>query len=150
MKYKTEVIINAPREKVIEYFDNPENLKKWQPGFISMEHISGEKGEVGSQYKMKYKMRNREIEMIETITKKQLPDQFYGTYEANGVWNSMENHFEALPDGTTRWWADVEFKLKGSIKVMGWLMPGAFKKQSQKYADNFKEFVEKDIEGDKS
>lgn len=30
------------------------------------------------------------------------------------------------------------------MKLFGWLMPGAFKKQSQKYLDMFKEFAEKE------
>lgn len=144
MKYKTEVIIDVPRDKVVEYFDSAENLKEWQPGFVSMELISGNKGEVGSKYRMKYKMRNREVEMIETITRKELPERFDGTYEAKGVWNLMENHFEELPEGKTRWWSDVEFRFKGFMKIMGWLMPGAFRKQSQKYADLFKEYVERE------
>jgi hypothetical protein len=33
------------------------------------------------------------------------------------------------------------------MKLMGWLMPGAFKKQSQKYLVFFKEYVEKEVSG---
>jgi hypothetical protein len=29
------------------------------------------------------------------------------------------------------------------MKLIGWLMPGTFKKQSQKYLDLFKSFAEK-------
>jgi hypothetical protein len=28
------------------------------------------------------------------------------------------------------------------MKLIGWLMPGAFKKQSQKYLNDFKDFAE--------
>lgn len=142
MKYTSEVTINAPREKVVGLFDSKENLAKWQPGFISMEHLSGEHGKVGAKYKMKYKMGKREVEMVETITAINFPDNFGATYEAKGVWNEIKNHFEELPNGKTRYWTDNEFKMKGMMKIMAWIMPGAFKKQSQKYLDLFKGFVE--------
>ena len=144
MKYTNEIIINADRAKVVELFDNPNNMDKWQPGFISMELVSGESGKPGAKSKLKYKMGKREIEMIETITERNLPETFSGTYEAKNVWNDVQNHFEELPDGKTKLWAESEFKLSGFMKVMGWLMPGAFKKQSQKYLEYFKEFVEKE------
>ena len=145
MKYTNEVIIHAPREKVVELFDDAENIAKWQPGFVSMEHLSGDPGQVGARSKMKYKMGKRDIEMVETITARNLPEIFSGTYEARGVWNEVKNHFEELPDNKTRYWTDNEFKMKGVMKIMAWLMPGAFKKQSQKYLDLFKEFVEKEV-----
>ena len=143
-KYQNEVIINAPRERVIELFDSSENLKEWQEGFISMEPLEGVPGTVGSKHTMRYKMGKREIEMIETITKKDLPDLFSGTYEAKNVFNSIDNHFEDLSDGRTRYWTENEFKLSGMMSLFGWLMPGAFKKQSQKYLDNFKDYVERE------
>ena len=33
MKYSNEVEINLPVQKVIELFDNPANMSKWQPRF---------------------------------------------------------------------------------------------------------------------
>lgn len=143
LKYKNEVIIDASRDKVIEMFMDPNNIDKWQPGFISMEIISGESGEVGSKTKLLYKMGKREIEMIETITVKNLPFEFSGTYEANGVYNIVKNYFEELPDGKTKYWSDSEFQFKGFMKLIGFLFPGMFKKQSQKYLDLFKDFVER-------
>jgi len=143
MKYTNEVIINAPREKVVELFDNPDNLAKWQPGFISMKHLSGESGKVGAKYQLHYKMGKREIEMVEIITERNLPDVFSATYEAKGVWNEVRNHFEERADGTTRYWTENEFKMSGMMKIMAFIMPGMFRKQSQKYLDLFRDFVEK-------
>ncbi|MCR9173512.1 MAG: SRPBCC family protein [bacterium] len=145
MKYKNEVIIKAPREKVVELFDNPENMKEWQPGFVSMELIEGELGKVGSKHKLHYKMGKREIDMIETITKRDLPNSFSATYEAKKVFNNIDNHFEDLGDGTTKYWTENEFRLSGSMKLFGWIMPGAFKKQSQKYMNDFRDFVEREV-----
>jgi len=33
MKYTSEVTINLPRDRVVELFDDPDNLPKWQKGF---------------------------------------------------------------------------------------------------------------------
>ena len=96
MKYSNQVIINLPIKQVIELFDSEENLFKWQPELLSFEHLSGEKGEVGAKSRMKYKMGKREIDMVETITIKNFPKEFSGTYEAKGVWNEMRNYFEEI------------------------------------------------------
>lgn len=142
MKYSSEVILNLPLKKVIELFDSEENLFKWQPELISIEHLSGEKGEVGAKSKMNYKMGKREVEMIETITAKNLPYEFSATYEAKGVWNEMKNYFEEIDADTTRWRSDSHFEFSGFMKLIGILMPGTFKKQSQKSLDLFKAFAE--------
>lgn len=144
MKYENEVMIRLPLEKVVNLFDSEENLFKWQPDLLSFEHVSGDKGEVGAKAKLKYKMGKREIEMIETITVKNLPHEFSGTYEAKGVWNEVKNYFEKIDDQTTRWRSESYFKFKGFMKIIGFLMPGSFKKQSQKYLDQFKAFAEEE------
>ena len=42
MKYKNEVMIRLPLEKVVSLFDSEENLFKWQPDLLSFEHVSGD------------------------------------------------------------------------------------------------------------
>ncbi len=80
--------------------------------------------------------------MIETVTSRNLPKEFSGTYEAGGVFNIVSNYFEELPGNKTRYSSHQEFQLKGFMKIMGWLMPGLFKKQSMKYLEDFKKFAE--------
>ena len=142
MKYSNEVIINLPLNRVMELFDSEENLFKWQPELISFEHFSGEKGEVGAKSKLKYKMGKREVEMTETITVKDLPNEFSGTYEAKGVWNEVKNYFEAVDEHSTKWQSDCQFEFSGFMKLIAFFMPGTFRKQSQKYLDQFKAFAE--------
>ena len=142
MKYTTRIQINLPRNKVIELFDNTENMFKWQSGLQSFNHLSGEPGQVGARSKLIYKMGRREVEMVETITKRQFPDEFHGTYEAKNVWNRQENYFEETSDSNTTWITISEFKCSGFMKIMCWLMPGAFKKQTLKYMNQFKKFSE--------
>lgn len=143
MKYSNEVEINLPLNKVIELFENPDNMKHWQPGLQSFEHISGTSGQVGAKSRLKYKMGKREIEMIETITKQNLPHEFTATYEAKGVYNLLINKFISVTENKTKWVSETEFKFSGFMKLIAFLMPGTFKKQSQKYLDDFKAFAEK-------
>lgn len=143
MKYTNQVTINKPKNEVIELFQDPEHLKDWQPGFVSMEHISGTPGEDGAKSKLKYKAGKRDIEMTETILKNGLPDTFDSVYETKNVYNIQHNRFEAIDDNTTQWISDSEFRFSGIMKLFGFFMPGAFKKQSQQYLDMFKDFAEK-------
>lgn len=142
MKYTNEIEIKAPIHRVIELFDNVDNLAMWQPGLISFEHLSGTAGQVGAKSKLKYRMGKRDVEMIETITKKKLPEEFSGTYEAKGVLNIISNRFIAIDSNTTKLVAENEFQFKGFMKIVSLLMPGVFKKQTQQYLEQFKTFVE--------
>lgn len=142
MKYSVSITIDKPVDEVIALFDNVDNMKKWMEGLESIEHISGTPGEVGAKSRMEFKMGKREIEMIETITAKNLPEEFTTTYEAKGVFNIVKNSFEPLPDNKTKYSTEQEFQFKGFMKLIGLLMPGAFKKQSMKYLKDFKTFVE--------
>ena len=54
----------------------------------------------------------------------------------------MNNKFAELSPIKTKWITENEFKFSGFIKIMGMLMPGAFKKESKKYLKQFKEFAE--------
>jgi hypothetical protein len=144
MKYKIELDIALPRKRVVELFDNPENLKKWQKGLISFETVSGTAGEEGAKSLLKYKMGKREVEMTETIVKRNIPDEFSGIYEAKNVWNEVKNYFKEEGTDNTLWELETEFRFKGFMKVMATIMPGAFKKQSLKSMNDFKEFAEKE------
>ncbi|SFN70166.1 Polyketide cyclase / dehydrase and lipid transport [Algoriphagus ornithinivorans] len=143
MKFTQEIEIERPIDEVISLFDNPDNMDKWMDGLKSFEPISGTPGQPGAKSKLKFKMGNREIEMIETITTRNLPGEFSGTYEAKGVFNIVRNRFVKLSENRTKYIAENEFQFKGFMKLMGFLMPSAFKKQSMKYLVAFKEFAEK-------
>ena len=142
MKYTVFTSIKQPREKVVELFEDPENIAKWQKGFVSMQVKEGAPGATGSKTLLQYKMGKREMEMLETITVNNLPEEFTATYEAKGVWNEMKNFFEEDGEGATKWQAEVEFKFKGFMRLVAFFMPGAFKKQTLKSMQDFKQFAE--------
>ncbi len=142
MKYKLDIVVNQPLDKVIELFDNTDNLYKWQKGLVSFDHVSGEPGKKNAVSKLKYKMGKRDIDMTETIEEMNLPSNFTAKYEAKGVTNWVKNTFEAVGENQTKWTAYNEFKLTGGIKLFGWLFPKKFKKQSYRIMEDFKRFAE--------
>ncbi|GAA4318788.1 hypothetical protein GCM10023115_44810 [Pontixanthobacter gangjinensis] len=144
MKYQLEITINKPRKEVVEKFSDPKNMKHWQRGFIFMKPINGKLGEEGSQNLLKYDMGKRQIEMTETIIKNNLPEEYSATYEAKGVYNYQVNRFSPTLEKSTLWTTDNEFQFSGFMKLVGWFLPGAFKKQSRKYMEDFKAFVEEE------
>ncbi len=143
MKYTCEIIVDLPRETFIKKLDDPENMKHWQRGLVAYEHLSNNPGRDGAQMSMKYKMGRREFEMVETIIKRNLPDEFHTTYDTKGVHNIQKNFFKE-EGGKTKWVSESEFQFSGfGMKLMALLMPKAFKKQSMNYLRDFKAFAEK-------
>lgn len=142
MKYTCEVTINLPRQRVTALFDDPDNLKKWQPGLQTFEPVSGEPGQPGAKSRLVYHQGGRTIEMIETVTARNLPDEFSGAYEAKGVFNRITNRFYEDGPDKTRWVAQNEFDFSGVMRLFAFFMRGAFPKQTQKDMNRFKAFAE--------
>ncbi len=143
MKFTEQIDIDLPRDRVIALFDSTENLCKWQPELPGFEHQSGEPGQVGAQSQLRYRMGKKECSMIETITVRNLPDEFSGTYETDGMWNEVRNRFVAHGPDTTRWISDNEFRCQGLLRIMAFIMPGMFRKQTCRYMQQFKAFAER-------
>lgn len=143
MKYTSEIIVELPLDKFIEKLDNADNMKHWQVGLVGYEHLEGTPGEVGAKMKLSYKFKNRDMELIETITHKKLPREFHMTYSAKGMFNKQENYFVQTAEGFTKWTSKAEFIPQNfMMKLMTTFMKGAFKKQSMKYMTDFKNFAE--------
>jgi uncharacterized membrane protein len=142
MNYTSQIEIALPVEQVIALFDKQDNLYKWMEGLQSIDEISGTPGQVGAKSRMKFKIGKREIEMIETVTVRNFPEEFTTTYEAKGVFNRVKSKFKAIDGDRAIYITEHEFQFKGMMKIIGMLMPGAFKKQSMKYLTDFKHFAE--------
>ena len=139
MHYTLEIEIDQPREKVAELFGNPEHLGCWQPGFVRMDPIEGEP----EKTRLLYLNRGREVEMIETVTVDQLPDEFTAIYEAPGMQIEVSNRFEEVDSIRTRWISENDAQVSGfMMRLVTLVMPGCFRKESLTYMQNFKAFAE--------
>ena len=143
MKYQVEIEIDKPLNEVVALFENRSNDKLWMEGFVEKIPIKGKEGELGAKSKVVFEMGKRKMEMVEEITEKSLPDSYVTTYTTPSVFNIVKNSFIKVDDNTTLYRTEQEFQFKTfMMKVMGFLMPGAFKKQSMKYHKAFKAFAE--------
>ena len=144
MKFTCHVEINKARNDVIALWENEKNLIHWQDGYISSELISGEKAKVGSKTRMYYQIGKRKIELLETILNNSLPEKFIGLYETQQMSNTMKNTFTIIEDEKTLWTSEIEYtKMNGFlVKVMALIAPSMFRKQTQKWLDQFKGFAE--------
>ncbi len=146
MKYICSVEIDAPIDKVVALWENEENFKEWQDGFESIEHLEGVPHTKNAKSKIVLDGKVR-IELIETILSINLPEEKVALYEHIHMTNTQTTKFEKLSDNKTRYISEVEYtQFNGFMpKMMAKFFPGVFKKQSQKWMDQFKVFVEKVI-----
>lgn len=142
MKFTVQIDIALPRDRVVELFDSADNLFKWQRGLKSFEHISGTPGQPGAKSRLVFKMGKRNFSLIETITKRALPDEFDGTYDAKGVHNIVRNRFIETGPSATRWVSECEFQFRGLMRIMAFLMKKAIPKQNLRFMQDFKAFAE--------
>lgn len=146
MKYTSQIIIEVPLEHFIKKFDSHENMKHWQRGLESFEHVTGDPGEIGAKMKLNYNFGKRKIILLETITESQLPKELHMHYDTKGMHNIQQNYFEQTPEGFTKWVCKSEFiPTNFFMHFMMVLAPNSLKKQSITYLNDFKNFAEKGI-----
>lgn len=145
MKYRCVVYINLPLKRVVELWDNENNFKEWQDGFQRIERISGEINKEGSKAQILFHQGKQKIELIETILANNLPKERTALYEHIHMDNTQTTKFVSINENQTQYISEVEYvKFKSFLpKLMAKLFPRMFKKQSQKWMNQFKEFAEK-------
>ncbi len=142
MEYNVDIVINAPRSRVMELFLDAENQQQWQPDLLEWELTSGTLNAPGSKMRLVHKMGRGQIDMVQTVIENRAPDFVSATYEADGVWNLVENTFEDRGD-QTYWRVDTEFKCEGlMIRLMTIFAPWMFRRQTRSFMQMFKAFVE--------
>jgi hypothetical protein len=111
-------------------------------GLQSVDIIEGVPGKKGAKCVLKFLHGNKEMEMIETILESNLPRKMVKTYDSKGVSNIIFTSMESVDENKTKYISTQEFKMHGFMKVVAFLAPGIFKKQTKKILSNFKKFAE--------
>ncbi|MFT4680216.1 MAG: hypothetical protein ACI9YU_000044 [Flavobacteriales bacterium] len=143
MKFSCSVEIALPIDRVIELFDNSDNLMKWQDGLVSFEHLEGEPGQPGAISKLVFKNGKKTFDLFEEISVRNFPDEFSGIYDHVSMRNSMKNSFKDFGNDRTLWTSSLAYTFKTQAwKFFSLFMKGMFRKQTQKFLDNFKKFAE--------
>ncbi|WP_298546303.1 SRPBCC family protein [uncultured Aquimarina sp.] len=145
MNFKGFKDIDKPRSLVVEIFKDPKYLGEYQEGFVRKELISGTEGQDGAISKMYYKSNKYDMELTETITANRLPDTFEAFYHHKHMDNTMKCSFISIDENKTRYEYEVKYTRINWFmpKLMAILFPGMYRKQGEKWMQNFKVFVEK-------
>lgn len=141
--YTIHIDISRPRDRVVELFENPENLFDWQTGLVDIQQIDGVPGTEGAKSLLIFKNGNQNIELTETITCVELPRRIAGLYQWSGGRNTLVSEFVELSQSTTRYQARCHYQFSSfGMKLMGLVMPGVFRRQHMDFLRNFKSFCE--------
>jgi ligand-binding SRPBCC domain-containing protein len=102
---QNQIKINAPVERVFEYYTNPDNIKESWPHDIvkESENVSGQKSEEGSEMKVRGEYMGKKDEMtLEVVQKEQnkrlVTKQTEGPFQR---WESIQEFQSSGNDNTT-------------------------------------------------
>lgn len=143
LSYTSEIIINKPVTTCFSEIVNLDSMKHWQEGLISIEHISGTPREIGSVMILNYLFGKRKMKLTESVTHRENNSSIHFNFDTKIMHNVQKNTFEVIDETTTKWVSKNQFFPRNfSARIMLFLIPKAFKKQTKKYLTNFKNYVE--------
>jgi hypothetical protein len=160
MKYTVSIEIARPREVVVQLLADPQHLPSWLRGLVVHEPLSGVQGQVGTTSRVVMRMGQQQFEGTETITRREPVDlhdipkdsivYFEREITGQGMWNAARERLTEAGPQTTLWVSENEYRFDGlMMRLVGLVMPGAFRKQSLQHMQDFKAFAEqgKDVRG---
>lgn len=143
MKYAHSMIIDVPLDKLVDLWQDEDNLKHWQDNFESIELLEGKKNTEGAVSFIKLG-GSRPMELKETIQSINLPHEKRALYQHIHMDNTHITKFKAISDSQTEYSVEGEYIKFHSFmpRMMALLFPDMFRKQSKKWMDQFKAFAE--------
>jgi hypothetical protein len=143
MKFSLRLPIEKSRVEVWKAFDNPENMKKWQPSMVSFDRISGTQGQPGAISRLTYEENGRQFSLVEKVTHREELQRLDGLYENDFANNTIKNTFIEQGNDQTLWTVETEYKFKTFLmRILGPVMKKNFVARTQKDMERFKEMVE--------
>lgn len=145
-----EIEINAPVDKVYDYYTNPDNIKKAWPQDIVKEsqNVSGEKSEEGSEMKVKGEYMGREDEMILEVTdkeqnKKLVTQQKEGPFKQ---WTSIQIFEQENNSNNTHVRHEIEYEFPTKGKIVNFLSGDQAKNKIQQGLQQAAQTVKQKLE----
>jgi ligand-binding SRPBCC domain-containing protein len=121
---KTEIMIDAPIERVFEFYTNPDNIKESWPRDLVKEsqNVSGQKSEEGSEMKVEGQYMGKNEEMILEVTQKEQNKRLVTT-QTDGPFESWESIQEFQNNGNTSTMVShtINYKLPTTSKIGNFL-----------------------------
>ncbi|HEX7307039.1 SRPBCC family protein [Lentzea sp.] len=153
MKYTVSIEIALPREKVARLLADPAHLPMWLRGLVLHEPLNGEHGQVGTRSRVVLRMGRQESEVTETIIRREPADlgeipagsvvRFEREIVGGGMWSATRDRLTEAGPEATLWESENEYRFDGLLmRLVGKVVPGAFRKQSLLHMRDFKAFAE--------
>ncbi|GAA2987039.1 SRPBCC family protein [Streptosporangium longisporum] len=153
MKYTVSIEIALPREKAVRLLADPAHLPKWLRGLVLHEPLNGEHGRLGTTSRVVMRTGRQTFEYTETITRREPADlreipgtsvvHFAREVVGEGMWSAVHDRLTEAGPETTLWESENEYRFGGLVmKLVGLVMPGAFRRQSHRHMQDFKAFAE--------
>jgi hypothetical protein len=157
MKYSNTIEIAQSRERVAQLLADPAYLPRWLRGMVLHEPIHGVHGQFGTESRVVMQSGQQRFEITETITRRDptdlhnLPRDTVVDFEresvGEGMWNRVRDRLTEVDAETTHWVSESEYRFDGLLlRMVGLVMPGTFRKQSQQHMEDFKAFAERGID----
>ena len=120
----TEVEINAPVERVFEFYTNPDNIKESWPRDIvkESENVSGQKSQEGSEMKVKGEYMGKQAEMLLEVVQKEQNKRLV-TRQTEGPFQSWEStqEFQSNGNNSTKVNHTINYELPTGGKIANFL-----------------------------
>jgi ligand-binding SRPBCC domain-containing protein len=120
----TEIQINAPIDRVFEYYTNPDNIKESWPRDIvkESENVSGQKSEEGSEMKVTGEYMGKRDEMLLEVVQKEQNRRLV-TRQTEGPFQKWEStqEFQSTGDSSTRVTHTIDYELPTTGKIANFL-----------------------------
>jgi hypothetical protein len=153
LKYSNSIEIAQPRATVTQLLADPVHLPHWLRGLVLHEPIHGPHGQAGTESRVVLQSGKQTFEITETITRRDpadltdIPQGAVAYFEresvGEGMWSVVRDRLTELDPETTLWVSESEYRFDGLLmRMVGLIMPGTFRKQSQQHMEDFKAFAE--------
>lgn len=142
MRYKTQIKIHLPRERVVELFDNIDNKYNWIDGLKEIQLLDGEHNQPGAKCKLLFDVNCKEKEVTEIVTVRNLPDEFSKIYIRNYGKIFTSDKFLAAGPSKTKWISENEIKFSGIFKILALFNRSSYTRDTENLMNNFKTFAE--------
>jgi hypothetical protein len=153
VKYTVSIEIALPRERVAQLLADPAHLPMWLRGLVLHEPVSGTQGQVGTESRVVMTTGRSTMEATETITRREPADlhgiprdsvvHFEREIVAEGMWSAARERLTEAGPETTLWESENEHRFSSvPMRLVGLVMPGAFRKQTRRHMQDFKAFAE--------
>ena len=153
MKYRNSIEIAQPRARVAQLLADPVHLPRWLRGMVLHEPVRGEHGQLGTVSRVVLQSGKQTFEITETVTRREpsdlqeIPREVVVVFEREsvgaGIWSVVRDRLTETDPRSTLWVSDSEFRFDGVLmRLIGFVMPGTFRKQSQQHMEDFKAFAE--------